>query len=1036
MSLITISALPATSGLTLTHAIPVDSGTVTAKTSPQGILNAGLMTSAEFTTGTSTDGRTISPTCLKSWISASSTTFSPSLTGGSGAALILTADNTNTSFPIKFGSNSTPLAQIKGVYDSATAGHLEFHTTTSGASSEKIRIGSAGQLGIGSTPSYGTAGQVLTSGGASAAPTWTSVSVSSITGALSLTNSAAGDLPELGTELITTTPADWNVTSGWSNSGYTTFTDVSALDVLSFKTAATMPTGYYYFTFNVNYNAGSAPMSLQIGSSSVSISPTVSPSGAYALSFNLLASSTWFIMFYGGMTGYSISNLSIKKIIPRTTVASGLAMYDSTNTLRNTLSISNKDGNILLGLSAGGSLAMPTAIKNIAIGSCSLQYSGIGSSNIAIGDFAHNYSYSGNTNIAIGSQSMCRYPGGNQNVAIGYNAMNSGAKALSFTVVNGGSGYTAGSKTLAYSSGSTAISYGSVTIVVSSGVIQSATVAAGGIGIGYRDLTTILSVSGGTGGLLKVASISGEGTGNIAIGGSSACCLTSGLCNVMIGFNAGLNSSCAHANTFIGPGAGQNNVSGSCNIAIGCNSADSLTTGGNNTYLNSAGSPAGVGNVGINTFNNTGTGNYNLAIGVNSSLSSVGNNNITIGCVSGQYMKSNNIVLGTGSFICGMTLSDSNISIGKSNASISANAAYNIMLGNSITEYFGSGVGMGTNPATRNILIGNDISSTCATTASCFSTSFSSAIAIGNNHVLDGGNAATSNNTTIIGNPSITLYGVTANNSQTITVPNMHMLSKGDTVTSLNGVIPAGTTIAAINLATNTAYMTALATGVTTSIVVTGTKKTSIYGTTLSLTNGNSTTATYLAFSPSCSTSTMTSVAKIGGYHDSGVGGHLEFYTTSGTTETEWLRLGSSGQLGLVSGGNPNYGTTGQVLTSSGMSAAPTWSYSNIPQNSKIVDYTLALSDSGGHIYHPSTDTSTRTWTIPANAITVFPIGTTVVFVNDTGAGAITIAIGGTDTLILAGAGTTGNRTLAANGMATAIKITTTKWIINGAGLT
>jgi hypothetical protein len=36
----------------------------------------------------------------------------------------------------------------------------------------------------------------------------------------------------------------------------------------------------------------------------------------------------------------------------------------------------------------------------------------------------------------------------------------------------------------------------------------------------------------------------------------------------------------------------------------------------------------------------------------------------------------------------------------------------------------------------------------------------------------------------------------------------------------------------------------------------------------------------------------------------------------------------------------------------------------------------------------------------------------------------------------LAGAGTTGSRTLAANGIATAMKVTTTEWIINGTGLT
>lgn len=93
------------------------------------------------------------------------------------------------------------------------------------------------------------------------------------------------------------------------------------------------------------------------------------------------------------------------------------------------------------------------------------------------------------------------------------------------------------------------------------------------------------------------------------------------------------------------------------------------------------------------------------------------------------------------------------------------------------------------------------------------------------------------------------------------------------------------------------------------------------------------------------------------------------------------------------------------------------------------------LADSGKHIYHPSADTTARTWTIPANSSVAYPIGTAITFVNDTSAGVITIAIT-TDTLVLAGAGTTGSRTLAANGIATAIKVTSTRWLISGTNLT
>ena len=56
------------------------------------------------------------------------------------------------------------------VVDTGSDGH--FKVTTEG--SERVRVGPAGQVGIGGT-NYGTSGQVLTSGGASAAPTWSSL---------------------------------------------------------------------------------------------------------------------------------------------------------------------------------------------------------------------------------------------------------------------------------------------------------------------------------------------------------------------------------------------------------------------------------------------------------------------------------------------------------------------------------------------------------------------------------------------------------------------------------------------------------------------------------------------------------------------------------------------------------------------------------------------------------------------------------------------------------------------------------------------
>jgi hypothetical protein len=92
------------------------------------------------------------------------------------------------------------------------------------------------------------------------------------------------------------------------------------------------------------------------------------------------------------------------------------------------------------------------------------------------------------------------------------------------------------------------------------------------------------------------------------------------------------------------------------------------------------------------------------------------------------------------------------------------------------------------------------------------------------------------------------------------------------------------------------------------------------------------------------------------------------------------------------------------------------------------------MSDAGKHILHPAADTNARTFTIDSNANVAYPIGTTLTFINET-ANVVTIAIT-SDTLVLAGTGSTGSRSLAQYGMATAVKITSTKWYINGNGLT
>ena len=62
---------------------------------------------------------------------------------------------------------------------------------------------------------------------------------------------------------------------------------------------------------------------------------------------------------------------------------------------------------------------------------------------------------------------------------------------------------------------------------------------------------------------------------------------------------------------------------------------------------------------------------------------------------------------------------------------------------------------------------------------------------------------------------------------------------------------------------------------------------------------------------------------------------------------------------------NTNSTTT---LTLPEPAEAVTLGFLNIPQNSQSDAYTLVITDAGKQIFHPSADTTARTFTIPANS--------------------------------------------------------------------
>jgi len=83
-----------------------------------------------------------------------------------------TAETAGLSQYVTFGTPSYNRSSIQSTNVGTQGADLKFLTAPSGGNTtERMRIGSSGQIGL-SGANYGTSGQVLTSGGSGAAPTW------------------------------------------------------------------------------------------------------------------------------------------------------------------------------------------------------------------------------------------------------------------------------------------------------------------------------------------------------------------------------------------------------------------------------------------------------------------------------------------------------------------------------------------------------------------------------------------------------------------------------------------------------------------------------------------------------------------------------------------------------------------------------------------------------------------------------------------------------------------------------------------------
>jgi hypothetical protein len=153
---------------------------------------------------------------------------------------------------------------------------------------------------------------------------------------------------------------------------------------------------------------------------------------------------------------------------------------------------------------------------------------------------------------------------------------------------------------------------------------------------------------------------------------------------------------------------------------------------------------------------------------------------------------------------------------------------------------------------------------------------------------------------------------------------------------------------------------------------------------------------------------------------------------TGNITGGNVLTGGLISSTGNVSGGNlttAGLTSTGSLSVTGNTATVTTADYQigyrDLPQ---ITAFTTLVADAGGKHYYGS-----GTITIPSNANVAFATGTAILVIAS---GSTTVQTQAGVTLIEAGTGSTGNRTLAANAQASCIKVATNTWYISGVGIT